>query len=169
MTFQPIRNYIGTQHVLGAPSLFVHPNGNIYVSVIEQISGVRQDLAIYRLPSGGDTWEQVKRYQGTIDSQAQFAFGSAVIGAGGNMVVVSSLIIPGVPKVTTTGFVAGWIREIGIDAPYSTEADFSALAALVHQLEQTIANLPGPIDLSTILNQIQQIKGTLAGIHTATA
>jgi hypothetical protein len=116
--FQPLRNYAGTQHVLGAPSLFVHPNGNIYAAVIEQINGLHQDLAIYRLPSGGSAWTEVKRYRGTIDSEQQFAFGSAVIGPGGNMIVVTSLIIPGVPKVTTTGFVGGWIRELGIDAPY---------------------------------------------------
>lgn len=142
MTFSPLRNYAGTQHVLGAPSLFFHPvNGNAYVSVIEQISGVRQDLVIYRLPGGTSVWEEVKRYRGTIDSIGQFAFGSAGIGQGGNMIVVASLKIPGMPPTTTTGFQGGWLREIGIDAPYpplAVAADVTALLERIQQLEAQI-------------------------------
>jgi hypothetical protein len=42
---------------------------------------------VYRLPAGANAWQEVKRYQGTIDSQAQITWGSAAIGMGGALFV----------------------------------------------------------------------------------
>lgn len=120
MPFQPLTSYQGYQHVLMAGACFVHPNGNIYFCACEQQSGVKQNLSVYRILAGTITPQLVKRYYGTIDSQAQFTYGSAVIGPGGNMWVATSLIIPGAPKVTQTGFQGSFILETGIDDPYPT-------------------------------------------------
>ncbi|SRR5258706_14411320 len=117
--FTPITDYSGYQHVLGANAMCVHPgNGNIYLSVIEQHNGVHQDLSIYRLPAGTSVWQLVYRYYGAIDAESQIAFGSMVIGKGGNMIVAMVLVPKNTPHVTTTGFQAVWTRELAVDAPW---------------------------------------------------
>lgn len=139
MPFSPLTNYQNYDHVLGAGATFVHPgNANIYFCACEKQTGARQNLSVYRIVAGNDAPELVKRYVGTIDSQAQITYGSAVIGSGGNMIVATSLIIPGVPKVTTTGFVGCWIREMGIDAPYPT---LGALEQRLTAIETALGNL----------------------------
>ena len=86
MAFTPLTNYAGYQHILMAGANFIHPgNGNVYFAACEQQSGVKQNFSIYRIIAGTTTPQLVKRYYGTVDSQAQFTYGSAVIGPGGNM------------------------------------------------------------------------------------
>lgn len=121
MPFQPLANYQGYQHVLMAGATFVHPgNGNVYFCACEQQAGIKQNLSVYRVLAGAVSPQLVKRYYGTVDSQAQITYGSAVIGPGGNMWVATSLVIPGMPKVTTTGFQGSFILEVGIDESYPT-------------------------------------------------
>ncbi len=120
MPFQPLANYTGYNHVLGASACFVHPgNGNIYFTACEQVSGTHQNLSVYRMVAATGAIELVRRYEGTIDSPSQITMGGAVIGQGGALIVATSLVIPGVPKVTGTGWQGSWIREPGIDAPWS--------------------------------------------------
>lgn len=121
MPFQPLANYTGYNHVLFAGATFVHPgNGNIYFCACEQVSGIHQNLSVYRMLATTAQIELVKRYQGgASDSPAQITMGAAVIGQGGGMIVATSLIIPGVPQVTGSGWQGSWIREPNIDAPWS--------------------------------------------------
>ncbi len=114
--FTPIRDYTNVEHVLSLTT-FVHPNGNIYDAVVEKINGIHQDLAIYKLAIGSNNWVEIKRYRGGVDSSAQFASGSAIIGRSGNMVVSAVLIIPG-QCPTDTCFQAAWLREFNIDQPW---------------------------------------------------
>lgn len=121
MPFQPLTDYKNYEHILMAGAVFCHPaNGNIYFCACEKESGAKQNLSVYRIIAGTITPQLVKRYYGTVDSLAQFTYGSVVIGPGGNMWVATSLIIPGAPKVTTTGFQGSFILETGIDIPYPT-------------------------------------------------
>lgn len=139
MPFTPLTNYTGYQHILMAGATFVHPgNGNVYFSACEQQNGVHQNLSIYRIRGGSITPELVKRYLGTVDSQAQFTYGSAVIGPGGNMWVATSLIIPNAPKVTATGFQGSFILEQGIDDPYPTT---SIIMGRIDQIESMLGNI----------------------------
>ena len=66
------------------------------------------------------------------------------------MLVGTSLIIPGAPRVTQTGFQGCWLRELNIDAPYPLlsvlEARILALETQVTQLETALANSQGGMD-----------------------
>ena len=146
MPFQPLAPYAGYKHVLLAGACFVHPgNGNVYYAACELVQGVEQNLSIYRIRTGSNTPELVKRYLGTVDSEAQITYGSCVIGASGHMLVATSLIIPGVPRVTQTGFQGCWIRELNVDAPYPLlsvlEARIMALELQVIELQTALANV----------------------------
>jgi hypothetical protein len=165
MTFLPIKNYSGYQHVLGANGIFFHPNGNAYIAVCEQKSGIRQNLSIYRLPSGSSAWELVREYQGTIDSQAQITYGGVGIGPGGNMLVVTSLVLVGVPKVTTTGFVGAWVREFGIDEPYNLSSGNTALEARIAALEQYNALLE--LSLSVVNSRLNTLENKFVALKAA--
>lgn len=139
MPFTPLTNYAGYQHILMAGANFIHPgNGNVYFSACEQQGGVKQNLSIYRIIAGTTTPQLVKRYLGTVDSSAQITYGSAVIGPGGNMWVATSLIIPGMPKITTTGFQGSFILETGIDDPYPT---LGMIDQRLTAIETALANL----------------------------
>ncbi len=119
MPFQPLTNYAGMNHILAAAPTFIHPEtGTAYAVACEQRKGAQQDLSVYRMLEGGNAWQLVKRYRGTVDSAGHITMGGAVIERTGNMLVATSLIIPGAPKITTTGFQGCWIREQGIDAPW---------------------------------------------------
>jgi hypothetical protein len=121
MPFQPIANYAGHNHILQAGAQWVHPgNGNTYCCACEQKSGAKQNLSVYRMIEGGSAWSLVTRYQGTIDSAGHITMGAASIERSGDMLVTTSLIIPGAEKVTTTGFVGSWIREPNMDEPWSS-------------------------------------------------
>ena len=139
MTFSPLTSYFGYDHVLMAGATFIHPgNSNVYFCACEKQSGARQNLSVYRIVAGNDAPELVKRYVGTQDSVAQITYGSAVIGTGGNMLVATSLIIPGAPRVTTTGFQGCWIRELNIDDPYPT---LNQLELRLTMIETALANI----------------------------
>lgn len=118
--FQPIKpDYRDVQHVLGSTGLAVHPvTGDAFATFIEQMSGVHQDLVIYKLAAGAGEWTEFMRWHGTIDSAAQFAFGSVGIGKGGSLIVTTSLVIPGFKNISKTGFVGGWLRVPGAQPPY---------------------------------------------------
>ncbi len=89
------------------------------ISTLRPVSGTHQNLSVYRMVAATGAIELVRRYEGTIDSPSQITMGGAVIGQGGALIVATSLVIPGVPKVTGTGWQGSWIREPGIDAPWS--------------------------------------------------
>lgn len=145
MSFQPFINYTGYEHILMAGACFVHPkNGNVYFTACEQQQGVHQNLSVYRIVGGSNTPELVRRYLGTVDSQAQITYGSAVIGQGGALLVATSLIIPGVPKVTKTGFQGCWIREPNVDEPWSLSAIEESLSSIEDRMvaiETALGNL----------------------------
>lgn len=137
MPFQPLANYTGYNHVLFGGACFVHPgNGNVYFCACEQHDGIHQNLSVYRYVAATGVIEHVKTYfGGATDSPSQITMGGAVIGQGGAMFVATSLVIPGAPKVTTTGWQGSWIREPGIDEPWG---ESSGLAAAIAQLQQQI-------------------------------
>lgn len=145
MTFQPLADYKNYEHILMAGACFVHPkNGNVYFTACEQQQGVHQNLSVYRIVGGSNTPELVRRYLGTVDSQAQITYGSAVIGHGGALLVATSLIIPGVPKVTKTGFVGCWIREPNVDETWSLSAIEESLSSIEDRMvaiETALGNL----------------------------
>jgi hypothetical protein len=123
MTFQPITNYAGFNHVPVAGAVWIHPgNGNAYCCACEKDAAKRQDLSVYRMRRGAAVWELVTRYEGTEDSANQITMGGAAIEQDGALLVVTSLIIPNVPKVTTEGFQGVWIREPHVDEPWSDRA-----------------------------------------------
>lgn len=161
MPFQPLTNYAGYNHVLGSAPCFVHPkNGNIYFAACEQKAGTQQDLSIYRYVAATGIIEPVKRYRGTIDSPSQITMGGAVIAQGGAMFVATSLVIPGVPKVTGTGWQGSWLREPQIDEPWSIgDSDNSAQ---VDDLENAVAALKRSI--SDQQQQINEIETALRNI-----
>ena len=139
MTFEPLIDYAGYEHVLFAGAQFVHPgNGNVYYAACEKRSGAEQNLSIYRVRSGTNARELVKRYRGTIDSVAQITYGNCLIGASGHMLVATSLIIPGAPRVTQTGFQGCWIRELNIDDPYPT---LNQIEQRLTAIETALANI----------------------------
>lgn len=146
MTFEPLIDYAGYEHVLFAGAQFVHPgNGNVYYAACEKVRGAEQNLSIYRVRAGTNARELVKRYRGTVDSVAQITYGGCVIGASGHMLVATSLIIPDAPRVTTTGFQGCWLRELNIDAPYPLlsvlESRILALETQVVELQNALGNL----------------------------
>lgn len=136
MTFQPIADYHSYNHILQAGAHWTHQNGNTYCCVCEQKAGARQNLCVYRMRPGADVWELVRRYQGTIDSLGHITMGGASIEPSGDMLVTTSLIIPGAQKVTSTGFEGCWIREANIDEPWSGGGGIdSAVEARIAALE----------------------------------
>lgn len=123
MTFLPIANYSGHNHVLQVGAHWTHPtSGYTYACACEQKSGARQNLSVYRMKPGGVAWEHVKTYFGTIDSEGHITMGGASIEPSGAMLVTTSLIIKGAQKVTTTGFQGCWVRKAGVDDPYTLGA-----------------------------------------------
>lgn len=147
MTFQPIANYAGYNHVLLAGANWTHPgNGNTYCCACEQLSGVKQNLSVYRMPPGGDAWEHVETFEGTVDAVAQITMGAASIEPDGSLLVETSLIIKDAPRVTKTGFQGCWVRLPKKDDPYTLPA---VLLARIAMLESALASLPptvtGPI------------------------
>lgn len=145
--FQPLASYNGYQHILMAGATFVHPgNGSVYFCACEQRAGAKQDLSVYRIVGGGSTPELVRRYQGTVDSQAHITYGSAVIGQGGALIVATSLILPGAERITGTGFQGCWIRESGVDeawGPWLTENRLGAIEQRLLTIEAALAHLSG--------------------------
>lgn len=119
--FHPLRDYTGFNHVPTAGAVWFHPkNGTAYCCACEKDSGKRQDLSVYRRPRGATAWELVKRYDGSSsDSASQITMGGAGIDQDGNLLVVTSLTIPNVPKVTFEGFQGVSIDEPNIDEPWS--------------------------------------------------
>lgn len=139
MIFQPIADYHSYNHILQAGAHWVHPgNGATYCCACEQKAGAQQNLCVYRMRPGASSWELVRRYRGTIDSAGHITMGGASIEQNGDMLVTTSLIIPGAEKVTSTGFQGCWIREANIDEPWRSD---STLAARVAALEGRIAAL----------------------------
>jgi hypothetical protein len=120
MTFQPLTNYAGYEHVLNAAPCCIHPiNGNLYGCAVEKQSGIRQNLSIYRVRPGAHVRELVKRYVGGVDSLAQIAQGGCVIHQDGSLEVWASAIPPSAPNVTKTGFQGVWDRIPDVDEPWS--------------------------------------------------
>lgn len=121
MSFQPLINYAGYEHVLNALPCFIHPdNGNVYGIAIEKQGGVRQNLSVYRVRPGSDVRELAHRYVGGIDSAAQIAAGGCLILPDGSLSVWASAVPMGVPPITKTGFVGGfWPPIPNIDDPYT--------------------------------------------------
>lgn len=138
MSFQPFINYAGYQHVLQAGAHWTHPNGNTYACACEQLDGAKQNLSVYRMRQGAASWELVRRYRGTVDSQAHITMGAASIEPSGALLVSTSLIPVGVPYVTRTGFQGVWIREANVDDPYPAD-----LALRMKQVETEINRLQG--------------------------
>lgn len=137
MSFQPFINYAGYQHVLQAGAHWTHPNGNTYACVCEQLAGAQQNLSVYRMRPGGASWELVRRYRGTIDSQKHITMGGASIEPSGALLVSTSLIPVGVPYLTKEGFQGVWIREPNVDAPYA----IGDLSVRMEQVEAEINRL----------------------------
>lgn len=121
MTFQPLTNYSGYEHVLNALPCFVHPaNGNLYGIAIEKQAGVRQNLSVYRVRPGANARELVHRFVGGIDSAAQIAAGGCIVHPDGSLEVWASAVPMGIPPITKTGFVGGfWPRIPDVDDPYT--------------------------------------------------
>jgi len=120
MSFQPLVNYAGYEHVLNALPTFVHPtNGNLYGVAIEKQGGTRQNLSVYRVRPGSHTCELVKRWVGGIDSKAQIAAGGCVILQDGSLEVWASAVPVIIPPVTKTGFEGVWDRVPNVDEPWS--------------------------------------------------
>lgn len=119
MALQPLINYAGYEHVLGAAPCFIHPNGNLYGVACEKQGGTRQNLSVYRVRPGQNVRELVKRYVGGVDSQAQIAMGGCVIHMDGSLEVWASAVPVGVPPLTKTGFQGVWDRVPGVDTPYT--------------------------------------------------
>ena len=120
MSFQPLVNYSGYEHVLNALPTFVHPtNGNLYGVAIEKQGGTRQNLSVYRVRPGSHTCELVKRWVGGIDSKAQIAAGGCVILQDGSLEVWASAVPVVIPPVTKTGFEGVWDRVPNVDEPWS--------------------------------------------------
>jgi hypothetical protein len=122
MTFTPLTNYAGYNHILQAGAHWTHKNGNTYCCACEQKGGAKQNLSVYRMRPGGSAWELVKRYLGTVDSAGHITMGGASIEQDGSLLVSTSLIIPGAEKVTTTGFVGCWIREPNVDESWTASS-----------------------------------------------
>lgn len=120
MTFQPLTNYAGYNHIPVAGAVWFHPkNGNAYCCACEKDPSRRQDLSVYRMRKGAASWQLVKRYEGGQASEQQVTMGGAAIDQDGSLLVVTSLIIPGAPYITTEKFQGSWIREPNIDEPWS--------------------------------------------------
>lgn len=116
MTFQPLTNYAGYTHVPEAGAVWFHPkNGNAYCCACEKDQAGRQDLSVYRMHKDSDVWELVVRYEGGLASENQVTMGGAGIDQNGDLLVVTSLIIPHVPYITKEKFQGCWIRETGKD------------------------------------------------------
>lgn len=159
MPFQPLTNYTGYNHVLGAAPCFVHPkNGNIYFGACEQRAGTQQDLSIYRYVAQTGIMELVKRYRGAVDSPSQITMGGAVIAQGGAMFVATSLVIKDAPKITGTGWQGSFIREPQVDEPWN----FTGVenAAQVDDLENAVAALTRSINEQQV--QINALETALA-------
>jgi len=121
MPFQPLTNYAGYNHVPEAGAVWFHPkSGNAYCCACEKDPSKKQDLSVYRMGPGASSWTLVKRYEGGQASEAQVTMGGAAIDQDGNLLVVTSLIIPGAPYITTEKFQGCWIREPNIDEPWSS-------------------------------------------------
>lgn len=172
MPFQSLTSYLGYNHVLGAAACFVHPgNGNVYGCACEQLSGARQNLSIYRRAPGAPSWELVKRYQGTVDSAGHITMGGAVIDQAGNLIVLTSLIIPGAPQVTTSGFQGCWIEVPGVDVPYTGVQQLAAhladVEAVMHATQDVTVRLGWRIDaIETALGNLSA-SGLEAGDREA--
>lgn len=140
VTWTPLRNYAGYEHVLGAGVGCVHPgNGNIYIWACEKQGGTRQNLAIYRELGTTMEWQHVVSFDGGVDSESQITPGSMWIGQGGALIVATSLIPKGVEHVTQTGFQGVRCRIPGVDAPWGEGALYKRIAAL----EARVAALEG--------------------------
>lgn len=133
----PLADYDGYAHVLEAGAVFVHPgNGNVYLTACEKQNGTRQNLSIYRSVAGAHP-VLFRRYVGTVDSAAQFTWGACCIGHGGGLWVATSMVLPGAPKVTQTGFQACYLRESGVDDPWGEPR----LLARIDDLERRLRAL----------------------------
>jgi hypothetical protein len=122
MTFTPLIDYAGYEHVLNAMPCFVHPgNGNLYGIAIEKRGGTRQNLSVYRVRPGNPAREHVYTYRGGgIDAQTQIAAGGCVILQDGSLQVWASADPVGGSPITQTGFVGGFWEPIpGVDDPWT--------------------------------------------------
>jgi hypothetical protein len=134
MTWMPLTNYTGYEHVLNAIPCCVHPiNGTLYGCAIEKRGDIQQDLSIYRVRRGATERELVKRFLGGKDADTQIAMGGCMLLQDGSLEVWASLDPIGA-SVTKTGFQGMWTRLPGIDAPWGG-ADIGALAQHLADVE----------------------------------
>lgn len=146
MSFQPLVNYAGYEHILNAAICFVHPgNGNAYGCAIEKKGGIEQNLSVYRVRPGANERELVHRWVGGVDSAAQIAQGGCVIHEDGSLEAWASAVPPADPKLTKTGFQGVWDRVPGKDDPYLLQ---SAILSRIAALEWFFA-VPGTLRLGT--------------------
>lgn len=157
MTLQPIIDYSGYEHCLGAVPTFVHPNGNLYLVACEKHSGIYQDFSIYRMRPGIVKWELVKRYEGGKDAVSQFTQGGAIIDPYGALIPATACVPKNDPTRTKTGFQNMWDWIPGIDEPYLTDPALDELHAEVAALRAENAVLQARVDA---------LEGSTGGLDT---
>lgn len=148
MSFEPLVNYAGYEHVLNAVPCFVHNNGNMYGVAVEKVGGVQQNLSVYRTRPGSTHRELVHRYVGGVDSRAQIAAGGCVILRDGTLEVWASAVPPLQPDTTDTGFQGVFARIPNVDAPWSSGGETGPAGPAGPQGAGSVTLFPTPYTIA---------------------